>query len=68
MRKRMEELLYREEMIWLQRSQILWLQEGDQNTNFFHKKAVGRSKKNMITEEKRRSYYQRKERDGKHDT
>ncbi len=45
----MNELLYREEMIWLQRSRIAWLKEGDRNTRFFHNKAVWRAKKNKIT-------------------
>jgi hypothetical protein len=48
LRKRMDELLYREEMIWMQRSRVTWLKEGDHNTKFFHKKAAGRSKKNKI--------------------
>jgi hypothetical protein len=45
--KRMEELLYREEMMWLQWSQISWHKEGDRNTKFFHRKAQ-RGKKNKI--------------------
>jgi hypothetical protein len=41
---RMDELLYREEMTWLQRSRIAWLKEGDRNTSYFHRKAAARVK------------------------
>jgi hypothetical protein len=46
--KRMDKLLYREEMMWLQRSRVAWLKESDHNTKYFHKKAAGRAKKNKI--------------------
>lgn len=45
---KMNELLYREEMLWLQRSRIQWLKEGDRNTQMFHRKAVWRARKNRI--------------------
>jgi hypothetical protein len=44
----MDELLYREEMMGLQRSHIAWLMEGDHNTKFFHRKTATRAKKNTI--------------------
>jgi hypothetical protein len=48
----MDELLYREEMMWLQRSRIVWLKEGDRNTKYFHHKVAARAKKNKIKRSK----------------
>jgi hypothetical protein len=45
---RMNELLYHEDMMWLQRSRLTWLKEGDMNIKDFHSKVVWRASKNRI--------------------
>lgn len=47
---RMAELCLREEIMWRQRARIQWLAEGDNNTQFFHRKASARKAKNRISE------------------
>jgi hypothetical protein len=49
----LDEILYREEMMWLQRSRINWLREGDRNTKYFHHKVMWIAKKNRIRKLKR---------------
>lgn len=44
----LDELLYREEMLWLQRSRITWLKEGERNTSYLHRRAVWRARRNYI--------------------
>lgn len=38
-----------EELFWRQRSRIMWLQEGDRNSVFFHAVTKGRKARNRIT-------------------
>ena len=37
-----------ESRMWCQRSRVLWLSKGDNNTAFFHSKATKRLRKNLI--------------------
>jgi hypothetical protein len=46
--KEIDKLLYREKIMWMQRSHIAWLREGDRNTKYFHRMACWRRKKNNI--------------------
>lgn len=45
---KLEMLLKKEEMFWKQRSGESWLKWGDRNTQWFHKRATVRKKKNEI--------------------
>ena len=46
--KKLNDLLLKEEVYWKQRSKVLWLQAGDQNTKLFHNSAKTRHKNNLI--------------------
>lgn len=48
MKKEINEILIREEIMWNQRSRALWIKWGDRNTSFFHATASQRRRKSRI--------------------
>lgn len=48
LKKEINRLLVKEELMWKQRSRALWLHEGDSNTRYFHNCASHRFRRNRI--------------------
>ena len=48
LKKEINEIMIREEMMWNQRSRALWVKCGDRNTKFFHATTSNRRWKNRI--------------------
>ena len=48
-RSEVENLLSLEEILWRQKSRMLWIKEGDNNTKFFHKMANSRRRFNHLS-------------------
>ena len=44
-----EDIAKREEIAWRQRSRAVWLEQGDRNTNFFHRTANAHRRMNTIS-------------------
>lgn len=46
---KLEELTFKEEIMWRQKLKSRWVPEGDTNTQFFHSMSIFRKKSNAIT-------------------
>ncbi|XP_016195052.1 uncharacterized protein LOC107636029 [Arachis ipaensis] len=44
----LEEILDREEIMWMQKSRDIWVVEGDRNTKYYHTKTIIRRRRNRI--------------------
>ncbi|KAH9696901.1 reverse transcriptase domain-containing protein [Citrus sinensis] len=49
LKKKLEEVLSQEELLWYQKSRREWIKYGDRNTSFFHQKTITRRDRNRIT-------------------
>ena len=47
-RRKLEDLLLKEEVHWRQKSRVKWIKEGDCNSKFFHRMANGRGSRKFI--------------------
>ncbi|KAL4281986.1 hypothetical protein GQ457_03G013250 [Hibiscus cannabinus] len=45
----LENLLDQEELLWKQKSRFDWINHGDRNTSYFHRRAICRKQKNRIS-------------------
>lgn len=48
LRRELDEILEREEVLWYQKSRIEWISNGDRNTSFFHLSTIARRWRNSI--------------------
>ena len=48
LREEYHSILFQEETLWLQKSRVSWLKEGDFNTSFFHLSTIVRRRRNAI--------------------
>lgn len=46
--RELDDVLAYEEMMWHQKSRAIWLNDGDQNTRYYHVKALNRRRRNKI--------------------
>ena len=48
LKREITDLVDKENRLWLQRSKVLWAQQGDRNSKYFHSRATQRWRKNTI--------------------
>jgi hypothetical protein len=48
LQSQLSDILYKEELMWFQRSRAKWLKDGDRNTKYYHLKTLSRRRRNNV--------------------
>lgn len=56
LQSQLDDLLGKEELCWHERACVRWIQAGNMNTTYFHRRANGRYQRNLVKGLKKEDY------------